>query len=137
MKKLVLNIVVLTLCILSVNVFAQTSTEYSVVDYRIAKGFIHAFQAQSEGGSNTEVRGLSLNAGLTAAIENAQFQDQYKVNGEFYGTRISYGLKADRKVAVVLPVDGQGRISEPRDHQAVYVVDLPTGFTDPCPPHCD
>lgn len=138
MKKLFFVSCVFLLTLTSIHVNAQEmSTFYSEVDYRIAKGFIDAFQASMESSGRSDVQGMNLNAGLTAAIENAQFQDQYKVNGVFHGTRVSYGLKAGEKVAVVLPTNAQGRISEPEGHDKVYVVDLPAGFTDPCPPLCD
>ena len=78
-----------------------------------------------------------MHSSLSAAIENALFKPQYKVEGTFQGIRVYYGIKAGGKVAVVMPIEASGRVAWPADHEKVYVVNLPQKFQDPCPPYCD
>lgn len=110
---------------------------YSEVDYRIAKGFIDTYKDQVANKQSATVQGLNLSPALSAAIENAQFRNQYKVNGVFNGVRVYYGIKDDKKVAIVMPVTETGKVQEPPLHEAVYVVELAPGFGDPCPHLCD
>ena len=110
---------------------------YSEVDYRIAKNYIEDYKTQVGNQQSPKIIGMNMHPSLSAAIENAQFKSQYKANDTFNGVRVYYGMKADKKVAVVMPLTAQGRLKKPADHEKVYVVDLPTKFHDPCPSLCD
>jgi|GEM_PF-5586244 len=112
-------------------------TFYSEVDYRIAKTFISDYKTEVGLQQADAVRAINMHASVSAAIENAQFQDQYKVNGQYEGVRVYYGTKQGKKVAVIMPLDSGGDLKEPRETEKVYVVDMPERFADPCPPLCE
>ena len=76
-------------------------------------------------------------------IETLRLQITRPMYRESFGIQIRYGLqnrgddRNSQRIAILLPLNSDGRAMALEDSDQVFSLVLPPNFQDPCPPHCD